>query len=328
MEDEDEAAGDVDVDDDPDDEDDDPPAAGDGYRTAQTSAEMAKALRESFAGRNQNYAVALDPAEGTATATFAAPDITATGGGLATIGKLMVALQRFLASIRADTDLTGLVFANSVTFTLTPRVSSVEQTRINELREAVPNQEDVGAEDVAYVVPSSIIRLEAAARILNEPASQVASRVRVLSAGATEELRKLADALDKAEATLTFSSPTETRATLGERKAKQYAASLKERERVTTEVYEVVGVLSRTDSEAEEFRLRVDRDLLPADLFHARRQHIEGGYTDEASDAVRELGLWDRRVIASVEARIEEPPGGGRPRPTTFTFLNVRAAAE
>lgn len=152
-------------------------------------------------------------------------------------------------------------------------------------------------------------------RILNEPAHSVADRVRLAGVRPREELRKLSDALESAHADLSVTSNVAEPARLTSSRATTYARRLRMPEDLPPITFTVVGKLTRTDSDAEIFRIVLDRERMPPEL-DARRRVIEGRYTPEASRQVRDEGLWDggwsrtsrrSRVFPLVAARPDCP---------------------
>ncbi len=253
---------------------------------------------------------------------FEAAGVTNSGGDPTVVGHLVVALGRFLNAISPDIILTALNFTSSVELELTPRASTLEEQRGTELAA----EEEPALEAVARAVPSASVALEAAAYIFDQDPEQVPERVRVISAKARTELRKLASEMAKRGAELTFVSPTSERAHVTSRRARRYAEELRAAEEAEPLELKVVGRLSVTDSDSGMFRVVLDPDRRPPEL-DARKKQIEGAYTDYASAQVRDNGLWDTDVIATVEVRMEVPAGGGRARPAEFLFTDVKAAA-
>lgn len=291
------------------------------FEEATRKREVLDALRKVTAGRQATYSVAPGLVSGKAIAIFDGAGITAEGGDPGAVGKFIIAVERFLDSVGADVVLTALNFASSLRIELEPRLSTREK---EELEQIQSEEASASAEtDRSALVPRSVIGLEAAARILREPPERVVDRVRVLGAEAREELRKLSETLDEDEVSLRFTSATQTEAVVTSREARGYARRLRQSEELEPRSLTVVGKLSRTDSEARQFRVVLDRDLMPPEL-DGRRRHVEGGYTAKASRQVRDGGLWDRTVVARVRANMARPPGGGKARATDFSFTDVK----
>lgn len=299
----------------------------DVFNDADKRRELLDKLRGTIAGsgkRNATYAVAPTLAAAKAMATFDVPGISQGGGDPAVVAKLLIALDRFLDAVGADVLLSGLAFLNSVTFELEPRVSTQERAVLDEVLRMGTN---VRPEAVARALPVSVVALEASAHLLNQPPEKVVDRARVVGgARAREELRKLASTVEDVKGSLHFVSAVHTEAELTSRRAHWYVRRLTTAESEKSIDIVVRGQLTRTDSDAKEFRVLLDRRHMPEEL-DARRRYVEGGYTAEARRQVEEHGLWNQQVVARVRARMERPPGGGKPRPSEFTFRSVRAAA-
>lgn len=288
---------------------------------AQRKRDLYAILRAQAAGRNASYAVAP------ATAVFEAAGVTRDGGDPTVVGHLVLALGRFLSSISPDIILTALSFTNSVELELTARPSSQEAQRLADLRNAeAASTEPIEADVRARALPSAVVGLEAAAYIFDQDPDQVPERVRLISARARTELRKLTAEMEKRNAELTFVSPTAARVHVNQRRARRYHEELREAEAAEPLELTIAGRLSVTDSDSGTFRVVLDPNRRPEEL-DARRKHVEGAYTDDASAQVRDRGLWDKDVVATVEVIMEVPAGGGKARPAEFLFTGVRPAA-
>jgi hypothetical protein len=300
------------------------PNPEDQWEDAERSKELYDAAKRLVAGKQISYATTpgfLDSPR--LKAVFDAAGITGGAGEPGTIGRLLLAFERYLDSVGVDVLLVDLNFASSVVMEFDAPVSPAERSAIKELKESALPEDP---ETIQDAIPASVIRLEMATRLLNEAPRNVARRSRAAGVVAQNQLRRLAEALDDAEASLRVTSPAETVARLPERRARAVAQTLA-RAQTGFEPLEltIVGHLSRTDSEAETFRVILDRKReQPAELGN-RRQIVQGDYTERASKQVRERGLWDADVVAKVRAtRAARPGGKRRPYLASFTFLDLR----
>ena len=299
----------------------------DVFNDAKKRRELLDKLRGTIAGsgkRNATYAVAPTLAAAKAMATFDVAGVSQGHGDPAVVGKLLIALERFLDAVGADVLLSGLSFVSSVTFELEPRISTQERAVLDEVLAMGPR---VPRDVAARALPASVVALEACAHLLNQPPEKVVDRVRVVGgAHAREELRKLADTVEKVNGSMHFVSAVHTEAELTKRRAHWYVRRLTTPQSEKPVDIVVRGQLTRTDSDAREFRVLLDRKHMPEEL-DARRRYVEGSYTADARRQVEDNGLWNHQVVADVRASMERPAGGGKPRPSDFTFRSVRASA-
>jgi hypothetical protein len=291
---------------------------------AKRRREVFQTLRTRKAGQIRHYSAAPALLAAKMSATFDAHGITNAGGDPGIVGHLLVAFNRHLDAVGADVIMTGLHFLQSVTLDLQPVVSEKDRLKVEELAKS-QGDTPLRAEDLRIVIPTSVIAIEAVADVLSQPPDRVAQRARALGADAREELRKLADELGARNATLTVVTPQQT-VEVAPRTARVFAERLRITESIAPITIRIVGKLTRTDSEAAQFRVVLDPLRRPPEL-DGRRTAVEGGYTSNASRQVRDGGLWDTQVIADVRASMEVPPGGGKPRPAGFTFTDVEPAA-
>jgi hypothetical protein len=281
--------------------------------------------RETLPSDTRHYAIAnlLDQE---VEAVLDGRGVTSQGGNPRVIGEFLLAVESFIERLGGALVMRRLTFGNSVHVILQPDVPKPVRDRVQQLAEQDP--EGVATrEELRQLIPDQVVAAAAAARILSVPAPEALPYARRYGAEVPDAYVRLARTVESTGGRLVLRAPGGREATLTADRAETVIRSLKQPVAPLDPVtIEVVGNLTRTDSEERMFRLVLDRERIP-DVLDKRKRHLEGTYTPHASRQVRKEGLWDRRVIAKVDAYPTRDPLTGNRRFERFIFRSVRLAA-
>lgn len=281
--------------------------------------------RETLSGDTRHYAV-KELLDDKVEAILDGHGVTSQGGPPAIIGEFLVGLENLIERLGGGLLMRGLAFGNSVHVILEPEVPEPVRREV-EARAQEDPEGVLTRDDMSRLIPPSIAAASAAARILAAPAENALRDARRYGADVPDAYLRLARTVEKTGGTIRLRAPGGREAALPADRAERVIAQVKaERPPLEAVPIDVVGTLTRTDSEEKRFRLVLDRELIP-DLLDKRKRVIEGTYTPTASKQVREGGLWDTRVIARVHAFPTIDPLTGNRHLDRFIFRRIRPAA-
>lgn len=256
-------------------------------------------------------------------ATFDADGLTSEGGFPGKVGHFLVALHGYMEAMGAVMFMRELDFAHSVRVVLEPVVPP-DASEALEAREEERMKGELTVPEINRLVPASVPAAQAAVHFLaqDEAVSDPLAPVRHYSAAAVDHYVGLARYVLRQEGTLTIASERETGRLEQPRATRIVSAS--ERVRPLEPLpLTIVGKLTRTDSDDQQFRVVLDRERIPPEI-DGRKRHIEGPYSDEAREQVEAGGLWNQVVVADVLGHRQRDPTRMKPVLARFEFTGLR----
>jgi hypothetical protein len=91
----------------------------------------------------------------------------------------------------------------------------------------------------------------------------------------------------------------------------------------------VAGVVTMADSEQKRYRLKIaDDTAIPTALRNVRGRRIQGPYTNRAGRKLKEEGLWDQEILATIRVRRQKRQATAKMKGPTYTLINARSRFE
>jgi hypothetical protein len=280
-------------------------------------------IRETLPNDIRNYAIA-PVLEERVLAILDGRGITRTGGDPGVVADILAGLTKLMMTLNGEFVLRVLDFTSSVRIELEPKVPAAIKAEAH--RRAVEDPDGVvKQEELRELIPQSVVAANAAARLLSAPAQDALREARRYGADVPDAFLRVARTVEQSGGSLRVSVPGRRRAVLTASRAENVIAQLAEPAAPLDPVrVSVIGHLSRTDADERRFRLVLEKGLIP-DILDKRKRYLEGSYTARAGQQVQE-GLWDKRVIARVDAYPVRDPLTGQRRFERFVFRNVELA--
>lgn len=304
----------------------DPQQAEQDLATAPDKNKLYDLLRDTIPPDIRNYAIAPVLTE-SFEAVFRGNHVGTDGGSPGAVGHFLVSLQGFLNSLDADVLMTLLNFASSVHVELRPVVPESAATMARDLAQTDP-QGVPQRSDLKALIPTSVTATYAAVRILDqENAHEAIQETRRYGVKVTNAYVALARTVRDAEGEVSLAAPRNQRvATFKAATADRVIRESARPETLPPQDFKIVGILTRTDSEEERFRVALDTTKTPPEL-PAQKRFVEGPYTEEARKHVEENGLWNQRVIADIRGYPERSVRRAKPGFSRYEFRGVRRSS-
>jgi hypothetical protein len=288
----------------------------------ETRRERRQRLGRELVVRKGVYAVA-DAIREPIVVVFKSPRIDAHGGDPGVIAELVGRFDRFMDDVFAENWLTEMSFGNSVTIELQP---IIPEDAVAEIEQVVswdgPDFEK--EKEVVELIPDPAVGNLAAADVIGADPRVAQRRASVYGASALDSFRRFAVSLEKRSGDVRIDGAAIKPARLTSEQAAVAAKARPAPQVLATTTLTFAGRLTRTDSEAEHFRIELDMARVP-DTWNRQRTHVEGSYTTEARRQVEAGGLWNQLVLATVKTRPVLKPGATRASydDDSFRFISI-----
>jgi hypothetical protein len=235
----------------------------------------------------------------------------------------------------------GVVLGNSAHVYLVPASDEIRRAERSLSEAAALESTDAGKTKAGQkrvhtllraAVPDLDVALALTGALMEAPVDETPMRAAELGQNVAEAYKSLATTLSKGGLTLEVpvirldeEAAIPARAVLGYGKAERVALALKSPSEPVVEVVDVIGQLSLADSNKKLFGLDLDRNRpIPEAL--RRKRMVKGHYTAAVEDVIVQQGLWNTRVLASIEIEKDALISTSRIRPPEFRLVGVVAA--
>ncbi len=260
--------------------------------------------------------------------------IGATSGDGPTLGTMILRAANLLVSLGAEAELESLAFGKSVTITF--RAPDAETARAAEklegarqlegAAEGAPSaeQQDEISRALREALTDVVVAAEMASELVSVPSARAPEVAVSYGSGVAEAYRTLANAVVKADVTVTIEALDREPAQLTPSKASRVAEELREATQPTEHTITAFGTLALANKEQHGFGLRLDPDARRDPVLKGK-QVVHGTYRPEVEEEIIERNLWGREVRATLLVVRDALVSTSTIRPPTYTLIEVES---
>lgn len=165
---------------------------------------------------------------------------------------------------------------------------------------------------------------DALKRLLTADADDILPRALDFRPDAVSEYRQFLNLLAGDNVVLVWQTPSEPRTVVeySSVDARRDFAILDRPGEARTEEVRVPGTLTMADSRRHRFELSLPSDLNRPPLLKGK-QTVQGTYSEEMGHRLKDDGLWDSEVMATIEVTHDAPESTPLPRDPTFVLVEA-----
>jgi hypothetical protein len=258
--------------------------------------------------------------------------IGAKSGDGEAIGLMIVRLSKLLSSLGARPQLEKLAFAKSVTieFQATEAEAKRAEQHLKDARRLMeaagdsPSPEQTDEINLALrgALTDMVVATEMASELVSAASTDAPEVAVSYGSDVAGAYKTLANAVAKAQVTLTIQGPDREPTELTPAKASRVAEELRESTEPRELTITAFGTLSLANQEQHGFGLRLDPDATRHPVLKSKRM-VQGTYLSEVEAEIRDQGLWGREVRATLRVVRDALISTSAVRPATYTLVDV-----
>jgi hypothetical protein len=288
--------------------------------------ELIRAKSEEL-GEIWSQAVALDPREAFEI-VVRGENIGTDGGSAAVLGTVLTRLAALIKSLGGgNAYVEHLAFANSAHIKFRPTNEDAARSEADLDAARHTDDPDTAARLYRDAVPRVHVAAALAADLIESSATEAPVHAVELGSGVAQAYKSFANAVAKNNVEVEVDPAGSESARLTPEKARRVVDTL--RTVSTPQEFELVvfGILSLADAIHHEFGLRLDAQARREHPFLRGKQVIRGSVTPLVEDAIRDRGIWGKRVRATVRVRRDAVISTATVRPASYSLVDAEESA-